>query len=224
MEKEGAAYAVVSDELTKECFIEEYYDIKLHSKKWAEKEKHNKNLRLEANFATMQEAEHYIQISFRFHNRGWKYNKSRNSTTESKKTNPKQCLINRGLFENEAEEFLSRRTITLPERDLQIKSIYDTPEEMTEQWFNNYFENNSSTIQCIKENLDMKGLAESIIEKENDYYMQLESGRIIQFPYIETKHTCNACDNDYCYAMGRPLTDEEAELCKYYCVLDAKDN
>ena len=194
---------------------------KINSKYPTNRSTLNKKRRLEAVFTRLKDAEHYISISLRFHTKGWKYNKAKNRTIDSAYPNPKQRLINRGLSEEEAKEFLTRRNIEIPERDLQIAAIYDTPEELAEHWFTINNENDADTADYIKKSLDMKTLAHLII-KNNDQYMQLKSGRVIRFPSIVTKYTCEACENDYCYCLNRTLTNSESELCEYCCIIDAK--
>lgn len=217
----AAYYAIVSNEHTKECFIEKYNSSKLYGKRWSERDKINQNIRLEAVFTRLKDAEQYIDISIRFHTKGWKYNKAKNRTIDSAYPNPKQRLIDRGLSEAEAKEFLTRRNIEIPERDLQIAAIYDTPEELAEHWFTIENKNDANITDYIKNSLDMKTLAHCII-KNDDQYMKLKSGRVIRFPSIVTKYTCEACENDYCYCLNRTLTNSESELCEYCCIIDAK--
>lgn len=33
----------------------------------------------------------------------------------------------------------------------------------------------------------------------------------------ENKYNCDAYDSGYCYRLGRPLTDEEDDICEDYC-------
>lgn len=33
----------------------------------------------------------------------------------------------------------------------------------------------------------------------------------------ENKYTCDAYDSGYCYSLGRPLTDDEDDICEDDC-------
>lgn len=39
---------------------------------------------------------------------------------------------------------------------------------------------------------------------------------------MEDKYNCDAYDSGYCYRLGRPLTDEEDDMCEYCCCEDIK--
>ena len=35
----------------------------------------------------------------------------------------------------------------------------------------------------------------------------------------EDKYNCGCYDSGYCYSLGRPLTDEEDNICEYNCYI-----
>lgn len=35
--------------------------------------------------------------------------------------------------------------------------------------------------------------------------------------FMENKNNCDAYDSGYCYRLGRPLTNEEDDICEDYC-------
>lgn len=38
-------------------------------------------------------------------------------------------------------------------------------------------------------------------------------GKVVE----KNKYNCDAYDSGYCYWLGRPLTDEEDDMCEYCC-------
>ena len=91
--------------------------------------------------------------------------------------NPREYLINQGVWENETDEILEDFSDEVTEDDLKIVRIYDSPFELANTYINNVIGELDHHVAAVLDYIELgKHLACSC-----DEYFPLKSGRIIEF-------------------------------------------
>lgn len=91
--------------------------------------------------------------------------------------NPREYLINQGVWENEANEILEDFSDEVTEDDLKIVRIYDSPFELANTYIDNVIGELDHNVAAVLDYIELgKHLAYSC-----DEYFSLKSGRIIEF-------------------------------------------